>query len=111
MKIIDINSMIPPGWETAKFQRFEHGADVSFFVVHASPGNGPDKHRHPYEETFIILNGEIEFIVDGVTRMIESGKIAIVPANTWHEFKNRSAAPALMVNIHPVPKMIQEDWT
>ena len=110
MKIIDINTMIPPGWESAKFQGFEHGADVSFFVVYVSTGNGPDKHRHPYEETFVILDGNIEFIVDGETTMIEGGKIAIVPANTWHEFKNRSETPALTVNIHPAPKIIQEDW-
>ena len=33
----------------------------------------------------------------------------IVPPNTWHEFKNCSDEPLLSVNIHPVPKMIQED--
>jgi len=110
MKIIDINDIIPPGWESGKFQGFEHGAGVSFFVVHVSTGNGPDKHRHPYEETFVILDGMIEFIVAGETHMIEGGKTAIVPANTWHEFKNRSERPALTVNIHPVPKIIQEDW-
>ena len=37
--------------------------------------------------------------------------IVIVPADSWHEFKNRSDHHALMVNIHPVPEMIQEDWS
>jgi mannose-6-phosphate isomerase-like protein (cupin superfamily) len=50
-------------------------------------------------------------IVGGVQRMVSSGHIAVIPANTWHEFKNRSDHPALMVNIHPVPQMIQEDWS
>ena len=35
----------------------------------------------------------------------------IIEIDTWHEFKNHSDFPALMVNIHPVPRMIQEDWT
>lgn len=108
MKIFDINDMKPPTGDVAIFQGFEHGGNVSFFVVQFSPGKGPRKHRHPYEETFIILNGDIEFIVDGKTQVLESGKVAIVPASTWHEFKNRSDGPSLMVNIHPVPKMITE---
>jgi quercetin dioxygenase-like cupin family protein len=49
-------------------------------------------------------------IVGGETRMVRGGNIAVIPANTWHEFKNRSDHAALMVNIRPVPKMIQEDW-
>lgn len=73
-------------------------------------GRGADKHRHPYEEIFVILDGDIEAIIDGETHRIGRGHIVVIPANTWHEFKNRSEQPALMVNIHPTPKMIQEDW-
>jgi len=108
MIIIDISSIKPPEGEAAQFQGFAHGANVSFFVVQGPPGTGPDKHRHPYEETFVILDGEIEFIAAGETQMLGGGKIAIVPANTWHEFKNRSDKQSLMVNIHPVKKMITE---
>lgn len=108
MKIIDINSVKLPGEEVANFQGFKHGANVSFFVVQFSAGLGPDKHRHPYEETFIILDGEIEVTVDAKAQRVGSGKIVIIPANSWHEFKARSEQPARMVNIHPVPKMIIE---
>jgi quercetin dioxygenase-like cupin family protein len=108
MKIIDINSMKPSGKEVATFQGFEHEANVSFFIVQFAPDKGPNKHRHPYEETFIILDGEIEAIVDGETQKLGSGRIAIIPPDTWHEFKNRSDKPAFMINIHPVPKMITE---
>lgn len=108
MKIIDINVMKPPNGEVAAFQGFDHGANVSFFVVQFSTGHGPSKHRHPYEETFIIFNGKIEVIVDGESQMIEGGTIAVIPANSWHEFKNRSDDPARMVTIHTVPKMVTE---
>ncbi|HMD81936.1 MAG TPA: cupin domain-containing protein [Anaerolineales bacterium] len=108
MKIIEIEAMKPPNSEAATFQGFEHGANVSFFIVQFFPGKGPKKHRHPYEETFIILDGEIEAIVDGDTQLLGNNMIAIVPAGTWHEFKNRSEKPARLVNIHPVPKMITE---
>lgn len=110
MKIIEIASLKPPSGGSARFQGFEHGASTSFFVVTSAPGKGADKHRHPYEEVFVILEGEIEVTVAGQTQMIGAGTIVVIPPNTWHEFKNRSPHPALMVNIHPVPEMIQEDW-
>lgn len=108
MKIIDIKDMKPPNSEAATFQGFEHGANVSFFVVQFSQGKGPKKHRHPYEETFIVLDGEIEAIVDGDTQLLGNDMIAVIPAHTWHEFKNRSEKTARLVNIHPVAKMITE---
>jgi len=110
MNIIGISSLKPPGGGAARFQGVDHEASASFFVVTSAPGRGADKHRHPYEEIFVILDGDIEVIVDGQLRMISGGSIAIIPANSWHEFKNRSDHAALMVNIHPVPQMIQEDW-
>jgi quercetin dioxygenase-like cupin family protein len=108
MKTIDIDSLKPPGQEVAIFQGAKHGANVSFFIVHFSPGKGPRKHRHPYEEMFIILEGEIEAIVAGKTETLRENNIVIIPAGSWHEFKNRSEKQVFMINIHPVPEMITE---
>ena len=108
MKIVDMETMKSPNGEAATFQGFEHGANVLFFVVQFSQGKDPKKHRHPYEETFIILDGEIEAIVDGKTQVIGSEVIAVIPAGVWHEFKNRSDKTARLVNIHPAAKMITE---
>ena len=108
MKTIDINSIKPSSPEVAIFQGNKHGVNVSFFIVHFSPGKGPRKHRHPYEETFIILDGEIEAIVDGETKTLVANQIVVIPAGAWHEFKNRSEAPVFMINVHPVPEMITE---
>ncbi len=110
MNLIEINSLRPPSGGSPRFEGEHYGSSVSFFVVTSPPGKGADKHRHPYDETFVILDGDIEVIVGGETRMIGPGHIAVIPANTWHEFKNRADHPALMVNIHPAPTMIQEDW-
>jgi quercetin dioxygenase-like cupin family protein len=108
MKIVDMNSISPPGQEVAIFQGSKHGANVSFFVVQFSRGRGPRKHRHPYEEVFIIQDGEIEAIIDGKMERIGAGKVAIIPARSWHEFKACSRQPVSMINIHPVPEMITE---
>jgi quercetin dioxygenase-like cupin family protein len=109
MKIIDISSLKPPSGGAARFEGIHYDANISFFVVTSDPGKGADKHRHPYAEIFVILEGDIEVIVDGEMNRVAKGNIVIIPPNTWHEFKNRSEQAALMVNIHPVPSMAQED--
>lgn len=109
MELIDIESLRPPSGGSPRFEGYLHNVTTSFFVVKSPPGTGADRHRHPYEEVFIILKGVIEAIVDGEMQRVSEGSVIIIPPNTWHEFKNRSDEPLLMVNIHPVEKMIQED--
>lgn len=110
MDLVDINSLRPSGGGSPRFEGAHHGATISFFIVDSAPGKGADKHRHPYEETFVILDGDIEVTIDGEATMVGPGNIVVIPANTWHAFKNRSDHAACMVNIHPVSTMIQEDW-
>jgi quercetin dioxygenase-like cupin family protein len=111
MNILTLASLEPVSGGSPRFEGSHYGANVSFFVVTSPTGKGADKHRHPYEEVFVILEGNIEVIIDGNVQMIQGGNIVVIPANIWHEFKNRSSHNALMVNIHPVPTMIQEDWS
>lgn len=108
VKFVEIKSIMPFGKEVAIFNGFENNAKVSFFLVNFSPGIGPKKHRHPYEETFIVLEGEIEAIVEGRTYTVKEGNIMIVPADKWHEFSNKTNNPVKTINIHPVAKMVQE---
>jgi quercetin dioxygenase-like cupin family protein len=111
MNTVDIAQIIAESGGAGRFEGDDHGSPVSFFYVTSPPGEGAAKHRHPYVETFVIIRGEIEAIVGGVQQMLPPGTIAMIPANTWHEFKNRSEHNALMVNIHPVPRMVQQDWS
>jgi mannose-6-phosphate isomerase-like protein (cupin superfamily) len=110
MDIIDIAALTATPGGTARFEGDGHGSSVSFFVVRSATGQGADKHRHPYDETFVIIEGVIEVIVDDVLRMLQPGTIVVIPAGSWHEFKNRAPHRALMVNIHASPRIIQEDW-
>jgi mannose-6-phosphate isomerase-like protein (cupin superfamily) len=110
MDIIGIAALAASPGGTARFEGADHGSSVSFFVVRSETGRGAARHRHPYDETFVILEGVIEVIVDDVLRMLQPGTIAVIPAGSWHEFTNRSPHRALMVNIHASPRIIQEDW-
>ena len=110
METIDIETLTAIAGGTARFEGVAAGSPVSFFVVRSAPGQGASRHRHPYVETFVVLEGEIDTVVDGERRMLGPGTIAVIPAMAWHEFTNRSERRALMVNIHPSPEIVQEDW-
>lgn len=111
MRTVDIESIAMTPGGSALFEGALADATVSFFVVRALPGQGAVKHRHPYDETFVVLDGEIETIVGGEKRMLHSGTIAVIPPMTWHEFVNRGTSRAVMVNIHPSPRVVQENWS
>ena len=86
----------------------EHGAQVSFFITSHRRGEGPDAHRHPYEETFVVQEGATEFTVDGATVELQAGTVVVVPADAVHSFKAASDGITRQVNIHPVPEMVTE---
>jgi quercetin dioxygenase-like cupin family protein len=110
MKIVRLSDLKPETDRAARFQGADFGADTSFFVVTSPPGRGVNRHRHPYQETLIILEGEIEMVVDGHTQLIKDDNAIVVPAKTWHSFINKSPHNALLVTIHASPKIIQENW-
>jgi quercetin dioxygenase-like cupin family protein len=108
VKIIALDTMKRSDAEVAIFQGFEHGASVSCFALSLSTGKGPKKHRHSYEETFILLEGEIELLTDGTARTIGPGHIAVIPSGVWHEFKVTSATSVSLITVHPVARMVTE---
>jgi quercetin dioxygenase-like cupin family protein len=91
---------------SAQFVGAAHGANVSFFVGTYPPGFRVGPHRHPYEETFVILEGELDFEVDGEPVPAGPGTVVVVPARAVHGFTVRS--PTKQVNIHPVAEMTTE---
>jgi quercetin dioxygenase-like cupin family protein len=85
----------------------DHGASMSFFITSHRRGEGPDAHRHPYEETLVVQEGTASLTVDGETFEVEAGTIVVVPAGAVHSFKGGDDVTR-QLNIHPVPEMITE---
>jgi mannose-6-phosphate isomerase-like protein (cupin superfamily) len=101
---------LPGGAEknSSTFNGHEHGAQVSFFLSHNRPDTGPELHKHPYEETFIVQEGDVLFTVGEETIEAGPGDLVIVPANTPHRFLSRGQTHR-QVSIHPVPRM-ETEW-
>ena len=67
--------------------------------MHVPPGGGPPPHRHDFEETFILLEGEMEATFRGQKHTVKAGQTATVPANSPHQFQNVSNQPVRMLCI------------
>ena len=72
----------------------ETGGAWSLFEEEVPRGMGPPPHRHDWDEAYYILEGEIEFVVDGETVNSVTGDFNYLPRNTVHGFKGASATPA-----------------
>jgi len=59
--------------------------------MHVPPGGGPPPHRHEFEETFILLQGEIEVTFRGKKSIARFGDTVSVPSNAPHQFHNSSS--------------------
>lgn len=67
------------------------------FDMHIPPEGGPGPHRHDFEETFTVLEGEIEATFRGNKLTIRAGETISVPSNAPHQFHNSSSASARLL--------------
>jgi quercetin dioxygenase-like cupin family protein len=67
--------------------------------MHIPPQSGPPPHRHDFEETFILLEGEIEATFRSEKLIARAGDTLHIPANAPHQFQNVSAEPVRLLCI------------
>jgi quercetin dioxygenase-like cupin family protein len=67
--------------------------------MHIPPGGGPPPHRHDFEETFVLLEGEMEATFRGKKSTVHTGDTLNIPANAPHQFHNASTGPVRMLCI------------
>ncbi len=67
--------------------------------MHVPPGGGPPPHRHDFEETFTLLEGELDVTFRGTKHRARAGETVHVPANAPHQFRNSSSEAARMLCI------------
>ena len=65
------------------------GADLStMFMVQYEHGGFAGAHDHPLEETYQILDGEVEAFFDGTAYQLGPGDVAWAGVGCVHEFRN-----------------------
>jgi quercetin dioxygenase-like cupin family protein len=71
----------------------------SMIDMYVPPGGGPPPHRHDFEESFTVLEGEIEATFRGEKVLLRTGQVIQIPANAPHQFRNNSMQPARLLCI------------
>jgi mannose-6-phosphate isomerase-like protein (cupin superfamily) len=84
------------------------GVNVSAFIVNVTDESGPPRHKHPYAEIFIIIEGKVRLEADGEVVEATPDEICIVAADAPHKFTNVGPGPARMVNIHAAADVVTE---
>jgi quercetin dioxygenase-like cupin family protein len=71
------------------------GGVLSVVELPSSPGfAGPPLHRHAFDETFYVLDGELIFQLGEELFTRRAGELAFAPRNVAHTYANHSEAPA-----------------
>ncbi|HLY13522.1 MAG TPA: cupin domain-containing protein [Candidatus Limnocylindrales bacterium] len=69
------------------------GADhLTVFTVDYEVGGAAQSHDHPFEEAYLILEGEVEAVFDGETRRLGPGDVAFAAVGVSHAFYNDGPA-------------------
>ena len=94
------------------------GADLStMFMVQYEQGGFAGAHDHPLEETYQILDGEVEAIFDGTVYQLGPGDVAWAGVGCVHEFRNIGAGHVRWLETQapqPPPResyRFARDWT
>lgn len=72
----------------------ETGGAWALFEEDVPLGMGPPPHRHDWDEAYYILEGEVDFHIDGELVRSAKGDFNYLPRNTVHGFKGASPTPA-----------------
>ncbi len=71
---------IVPGYRA----KFVHSEDMTLAYWDVDPGAELPEHSHPHQQITNVLEGKFELTVDGDTRVLEPGMIAVIPGGVPH---------------------------
>ncbi len=97
-----------PGIKRTDLQRHDLGVpgrEVVQVRVDFDPGVAFGKHRHPGEEIIYVLEGSLEYEVEGKPPItLKAGGVLFIPAGTIHAAKNVGSGNAAELGTYVVEK-------
>ena len=101
MAFLELDKLSPKAPMSGFRGRFIHTAAVT--VVHWDIEAGAElpEHSHPHEQLSSLLSGEFDMTVDGETRRMTAGTVAVINSNIVHA--GRAVTDCRFVDVfHPV---------
>src|SRR6266850_5318295 len=97
-----------PGIKRTDLQRHDlsvPGREAVQVRVDLDPGAAFGKHRHPGEEIIYVIEGSLEYEVEGKPPMtLKAGEVLFIPAGTIHAAKNVGSGNAAEIATYVVEK-------
>ncbi len=97
-----------PGTRRIELQRHDlgiPGREVIQLRVDFDPGASFPRHRHPGEEIIYVIEGSIEYEVEGTPpKIYKAGEALMVPAGVIHSAKNVGSGNAAELGTYVVEK-------
>lgn len=66
---------------------------MNVFVVQFAPGGAGEVHDHPYEESYLLLEGEAEAVLEGQRYRVSAGDLVWTSVGASHGFFNHGDGP------------------
>jgi mannose-6-phosphate isomerase-like protein (cupin superfamily) len=86
-----------------------HDAGVSFIVIDAPPGSGPNLHKkNPYEDVLVVQEGDVTFTAGEEVIEASAGQIVVVSADAPHKFVNSGVGRLRLIGIHASERFVTE---
>lgn len=62
-------------------------AGYEIFLQRGPEGSGPPPHSHPWDESFYVVRGQVDFGIDAESTTAQPGTLVHLPAGTVHWFR------------------------
>ena len=71
-------------------------------VIYQNPGQDNDRHCHNYDEWWVVLEGEIDWVIEGkedTPVQAKAGDFVFVPAQTFHHIFPKGDVPSVRLGV------------
>jgi quercetin dioxygenase-like cupin family protein len=75
-----VSKEIIPGF----FAKLVHTENISIVFWNVKAGSTFPEHSHPHEQIATIQKGRFQLTINGETKILEEGVVAIIPSNAKH---------------------------
>jgi mannose-6-phosphate isomerase-like protein (cupin superfamily) len=96
-------------WRGSLFGEVIGGPVTVLAYGNDTPGQGPKLHVHPYDETFVVIEGRARFFVGEDVIEAGVGEAVLGPAGVPHRFENIGSGRLQTIDIHHSTRWIQTD--
>jgi unsaturated pyranuronate lyase len=86
--------------------RTPHGERLMLSLLEIDTDAVIPQHQHPHEQAGLVLDGQLELIIDGVSRTLRAGDAYIVPGNVTHSARS-VGGPCRVIDVF---SPIREDY-